>query len=560
MAVDGDPPPAIRRPDAKEERYDRSTRVWGSAGQKALEDTHVCLFSATGAGSETLKNLVLPGIGRITVVDGERVTYADLGRNFFVEEQSVGKERAEVVAGLLQEMNPQNVRCSSIPVSPAVLLDDRPDFLTSEQVHCVITADLPEALLRRVAERCEEAGCALVSLQTCGMIGILRVFAAEHNIVDADPDQKHVDLRVLNPFPALQDYFDRCGDPASETDPVKHAHIPWPVLVAWYVKQWQKEACVASLPTAKTRSAVASMIMQGRIPMKPEEQSEEARAAGIPPGPREEENFKEAYDWMRLYRQKPRPDTLERLFSAPQAANPTPESSTFWVLVAAVREFVKVHTVLPVTGIVPDMTSSTAGYITLAKVYRDEAARDRQWVKDKAAAILQGLGREPADLTDELVASVCRNASVMCSIDYKPLARELTGGNPDLARETARSQSDCDSWWYVVWRASERFFSAHGRYPGDTGVDYDGSIASDTEELDKEVRAVLSESDCAVTIPTEFAKEWCRAGKSELHTVASVLGGIAAQEVIKIVTRQRVPINNTLIFNGILGRCSTLRV
>lgn len=43
----------------------------------------------------------------------------------------------------------------------------------------------------------------------------------------------------------------------------------------------------------------------------------------------------------------------------------------------------------------------------------------------------------------------------------------------------------------------------------------------------------------------------CRFGASELHSIASIIGGCAAQEVIKVITHQYVPINNTYIFNGI---------
>lgn len=43
----------------------------------------------------------------------------------------------------------------------------------------------------------------------------------------------------------------------------------------------------------------------------------------------------------------------------------------------------------------------------------------------------------------------------------------------------------------------------------------------------------------------------CRYNASELHAVAAVMGGIAAQEAVKIITQQYVPINGTLVFNGI---------
>jgi hypothetical protein len=46
---------------AKQKRYDRQLRLWGEHGQEAMEECSVCLLNASACGSETLKNLVLPG-------------------------------------------------------------------------------------------------------------------------------------------------------------------------------------------------------------------------------------------------------------------------------------------------------------------------------------------------------------------------------------------------------------------------------------------------------------------------------------------------------------------
>ena len=41
-----------------------------------------------------------------------------------------------------------------------------------------------------------------------------------------------------------------------------------------------------------------------------------------------------------------------------------------------------------------------------------------------------------------------------------------------------------------------------------------------------------------------------RCGDGEAHAVASVLGAIGSQEVIKMVTKQFVPCEKTLIYNA----------
>lgn len=56
------------------------------------------------------------------------------------------------------------------------------------------------------------------------------------------------------------------------------------------------------------------------------------------------------------------------------------------------------------------------------------------------------------------------------------------------------------------------------------------------------------------------AEEVARSGGSELHNISAVIGGMVAQEMIKIITKQYIPIDNTCIFDGIDSRCQVLRL
>jgi hypothetical protein len=58
-------------------------RIWGEHGQSALERPHICVLNCGPTGSESLKNLVLGGIGSFTVVDASKVCASDLGNNYF---------------------------------------------------------------------------------------------------------------------------------------------------------------------------------------------------------------------------------------------------------------------------------------------------------------------------------------------------------------------------------------------------------------------------------------------------------------------------------------------
>lgn len=96
-------PSALIGPSSKERKYDRQLRLWAASGQQALEDSRVLLINNDGpwtgqdsgvagvAGVETLKNLVLPGIGGFTIVDPAVVTEADLGGEFLPGRKESGQ-------------------------------------------------------------------------------------------------------------------------------------------------------------------------------------------------------------------------------------------------------------------------------------------------------------------------------------------------------------------------------------------------------------------------------------------------------------------------------------
>jgi amyloid beta precursor protein binding protein 1 len=58
----------------------------------------------------------------------------------------------------------------------------------------------------------------------------------------------------------------------------------------------------------------------------------------------------------------------------------------------------------------------------------------------------------------------------------------------------------------------------------------------------------------------QTAEEVARARGAELHNISALTGGMVAQEIIKIITKQYIPIDNTCIFDGITSRTQVLRI
>lgn len=53
---------------ATDDKYDRQLRLWGREGQRRLGSARLLVLGSSATATETLKNLVLPGVGSFTIV------------------------------------------------------------------------------------------------------------------------------------------------------------------------------------------------------------------------------------------------------------------------------------------------------------------------------------------------------------------------------------------------------------------------------------------------------------------------------------------------------------
>ena len=71
--------------------YDRQLRLWGIEAQNRMRKANILLITMKALGNEVAKNLVLAGIGSLTVLDPDAVTQSDVATQFFVTEEDIGK-------------------------------------------------------------------------------------------------------------------------------------------------------------------------------------------------------------------------------------------------------------------------------------------------------------------------------------------------------------------------------------------------------------------------------------------------------------------------------------
>ncbi|WFD19225.1 E1 ubiquitin-activating enzyme [Malassezia caprae] len=87
--------------------YDRQIRLWGLEAQNRMRSAHVLLVGLTGVATEVIKNIVLAGIGSLTILDAGMVREEDLSASFFFREADIGAPRtAEAPLQRVRQLNP----------------------------------------------------------------------------------------------------------------------------------------------------------------------------------------------------------------------------------------------------------------------------------------------------------------------------------------------------------------------------------------------------------------------------------------------------------------------
>ncbi|KAF5024958.1 hypothetical protein F66182_2972 [Fusarium sp. NRRL 66182] len=89
--------------------YDRQIRLWGMAAQAKIQSANILLITIKALANEIAKNLVLAGVGSLTLLDSATVTEADRGAQFFLpdDEAVIGQNRAQAASAALQKLNPR---------------------------------------------------------------------------------------------------------------------------------------------------------------------------------------------------------------------------------------------------------------------------------------------------------------------------------------------------------------------------------------------------------------------------------------------------------------------
>ncbi|PNY03658.1 NEDD8-activating enzyme E1 regulatory subunit-like protein, partial [Trifolium pratense] len=475
-------------------KYDRQLRIWGDQGQAALEKSNICLLNCGPTGSETLKNLVLGGIGSITVVDGSKVEVGDLGNNFLVDQSSLGQSKAKCVCSFLQELN-DAVKAKFVEEYPDTLIETNPSFFS--QFTLVVATQLVESSMVKLDRICREANVILIFARSYGLTGFVRISLKEHTVIESKPEHFLDDLRLNNPWPELKSFAE--GFDLNVQDPVAHKHIPYVVILVKLADEWAKSHGGSLPSTREEKKEFKDLLKAGMVAQ-------------------DEDNYREAIESsFKVFAPRGISSELQQILND-SSVEVDSSSSDFWVLVAALKDFVTNEGggEAPLEGSIPDMTSSTEQYVNLQNIYQAKAEADFLAIEQM----------------------VCR---------YRPIENEFNSPNlPELQKYLTDEDYRLSPFIvnssnlpelqniavgiYILLRAVDRFAANYNSFPGQ----FDSAMDEDIARLKSTTIGLLNDLGCnSAALPEDLINEMCRFGAAELHAVAALVGGIASQEVIK---------------------------
>ncbi|KAG9296401.1 hypothetical protein G9A89_014993 [Geosiphon pyriformis] len=159
------------------ELYDRQIRLWGIEAQQRMRNSNILIVGMRGLSNEVCKNLVLAGVGAVTILDYQIVTEEDFGAQFFLRVEDLGKNRAIAAAVRVRELNPR----VAVTAETDNLLLQSEEFLQKFDVICLTNCDI--STLIKADNLCRKFEKKFYAASAHGLFGYIFCDLKQHEYI-----------------------------------------------------------------------------------------------------------------------------------------------------------------------------------------------------------------------------------------------------------------------------------------------------------------------------------------------------------------------------------------
>ena len=173
------------------ERYARNMRTFSLTDQATLLKAHAAVVGLGGLGGAVTEILARMGVGRLTLVDGDRFEDSNLNRQILSSIAQLGHSKAAAARQRVDQINP-SVGC----LGPAGFLttENAPELLASCDVVVDCLDNLPARFM--VEDACRQAGRPMVSAAVAGTSGhVTTIFPEDRGLRLIYGEPQHLPLK-----------------------------------------------------------------------------------------------------------------------------------------------------------------------------------------------------------------------------------------------------------------------------------------------------------------------------------------------------------------------------
>jgi amyloid beta precursor protein binding protein 1 len=424
------------------------------------------------------------------------------------------------------------------------------DFLPSFNL-IIISAPLKDSTLRTISNAAQKLSIPVIYTHSVGFYSAFSLqLPSEFPIVETHPDPASTqDLRLVNPWPELAAAIAQV-EKLDEMSDHEHGHVPYILLLLRYLEDWKREHNGNPPSNYKEKTQFRDLVRAGARTSNPE--------GG-------EENYDEAIGAvLKSITQWTLGSNLRDIFGMDQCTNIKPDSDNFWIIAAAIKTFYNAHGALPLPGSLPDMKAQSADYISLQNIYKNKARQDAAEILKTVRTIEADLGSRSTPIGEKEVEIFCKNAGHVKVIQGRSIPR-LEASAPQVIESIRNGLGNPESLVsvFIAFQAIDAIVNdnqedENSATPLDDEAKWSSTIdhllsiitENGSQPLDDETRERI----------TKAGQEVRRAGGGELHNISSLTGGLVAQEALKVLTKQYVPLDNTCVFDGIGSRSEMFRL
>ena len=144
--------------------FSRLELLIGKENVDKLKSKHVIVFGAGGVGGYAIEAIVRSGVGSITIVDNDTISYSNLNRQIIALQNTVGQSKVEAFKERILSINP---KCNVYTKQMFYLPENADEIILEDYDYVVDAIDTITSKIE-LAKRCEEKNVKLISSMGTG--------------------------------------------------------------------------------------------------------------------------------------------------------------------------------------------------------------------------------------------------------------------------------------------------------------------------------------------------------------------------------------------------------